>query len=82
MTINYPKMSQEHLKIRIFPLRIFPLELKDKAKEWFKSIGQYFTSWREMEKCFLRKFYSFDKTNALRRAIREFTRRNDNVSEA
>ena len=63
-------------------MRIFPLALKDKAKEWFKSVGQECTSWSEMEKCFLRKFYPFGKTNALRRAIREFTQGNDNLSEA
>ena len=47
MTYNYPRVSQEHLK-----MRIFPLELKDKAKEWFKSIEQEFTSRSEMEKKF------------------------------
>ena len=31
ITYNYPEVSQEHLK-----MRIFPLSLKDKAKDWFK----------------------------------------------
>ena len=33
------EVFQEHLNVRIFPL-----ELKDKAREWFKSVGQEFTS--------------------------------------
>ena len=51
MIYNYPGVSKEHLK-----MRIFPLALKDKAKEWFNLVGQEFTSWSEIEKCFLRKF--------------------------
>ena len=73
MTYNYPGVSEEHLKMRI----IF-LELKDKDKEWSKLVGQEFTSWSD----FLRKFYSFDKTNALRRGIKEFTHVNDNFNKA
>ena len=48
----------------------FPLALKDKAKKWFKSVGQEFTPWSDIEKCFLRKFYSFGKTDAFSKAIR------------
>ena len=47
MTCSFPEVSQEHLKMRIFPLK-----LKDKAKELFKSAEKEFTSWSEMEKCF------------------------------
>ena len=77
MSYNYSGVSQEHLK-----MRVFPFALKDRAKDWFKSIGQEFRSWSEIEKCFLKKFYSFGKTNALRRAIRDFSQGNDSFSEA
>ena len=42
-------------------MRIFPLALKDRSKEWYKSIGQEFNSWNAIKKCFLRKSYSFVK---------------------
>ena len=76
MTYNYLEVSQEYFK-----LRIFPLELKDKAKEWFRSVGQGFTSWSEMEKYFFKKFYSFGKTNTLRGEIGEFTHGRNNFIE-
>ena len=36
MAYDYPKVSQEHLK-----MRIFGVALKDKAKEWFISTRVY-----------------------------------------
>ena len=77
MTYNYLRVSQEHLK-----MRIFLVELKDKMKECLKSVGYELISWSEMEKCFLRKFYSFGKPNSLSRGIREFILGTDNFSEA
>ena len=60
MTYNYLEVSQEYFK-----LRIFPLELKDKAKEWFRSVGQGFTSWSEMEKYFFKNFILLVKQTPL-----------------
>ena len=77
MTYNYLRVSQEHLK-----MRIFLVELKDKMKECLKSVGHELISWSEMEMCFLRKFYSFGKPNSLKRGIREFILGTDNFSEA
>ena len=76
-TYNYPGVPQEILK-----MRIFPFALRSRAKEWMKSLGQELTSWSELEKAFLKKFYSYGKTEAIRRAIRNFTQGNDSFSEA
>ena len=54
-------------------MRFFPFTLKERAKEWFFTLGCEFDSWRDMEDAFLRKYYSVGKTSAVRRAIREFS---------
>ena len=54
-------------------MRFFAFTLKERAKEWFFSLGREFGSWRDMEDAFLRKYYSVGKTSAVRRAIREFS---------
>ena len=54
-------------------MRFFPFTLKERAKEWFFSLGREFDSWRDMEDAFLRKYYSIGKTSVVRRAIREFS---------
>ena len=54
-------------------MRFFPFTLKERAKEWFFTLGREFASWRDMEDAFLRKYYSVGKTSAVRRAIREFS---------
>ena len=54
-------------------MRFFPFTLKERAKEWFFTLGHEFASWRDMEDAFLRKYYSVGKTSAVRRAIREFS---------
>ena len=51
----------------------FPFTLKERAKEWFFTLGHEFDSWRDMEDTFLCKYYSVGKTSAVRRAIREFS---------
>ena len=54
-------------------MRFFPFTLKERAKEWFFTLGREFASWRDMEDAFLRKYFSVGKTSAVRRAIREFS---------
>ena len=54
-------------------MRFFPFTLKERAKEWFFTLGREFDSWRDMEDAFLRKYYSVGKTSVVRRAIREFS---------
>ena len=53
-------------------MHFFPFTLKERAKEWFFTLGRKFDSWRDMEVTFLRKCYSVGKTSAVRCAIREF----------
>ena len=50
-------------------MRLFPLALKDKANECFKSIGQGFNFGCIMERI-LEKLYSFGKTKALGELLR------------
>ena len=54
-------------------MRFFPFTLKERAKEWFFTLGREFDSWRDMEDAFLRKYHSVGKTSAMRRVIREFS---------
>ena len=54
-------------------MRFLPFTVKERAKEWFFSLGREFDSWRDMEDTFLRKYYLVGKTSAMRRAIREFS---------
>ena len=54
-------------------MRFFPFTLKERAKEWFFTLGREFDSWRDMEDTFSDKYYSVGKTSAMRRAIREFS---------
>ena len=51
----------------------FPFTLKERANEWFFTLGREFDSWRDMEDAFLHKHYSVGKTSTVRRAIREFS---------
>ena len=54
-------------------MHFFPFTLKERAKEWFFTLGREFGSWRDMEDTFLCKYYSVGKTSTVRRAIREFS---------
>ena len=54
-------------------MRFFPFTFKERAKEWFFTLGREFDSWRDMEDAFLRKYYSVGKTSAVRCVIREFS---------
>ena len=53
-------------------MRFFPFTLKERAKEWFFTLGHEFDSWRDMEDVFLRKYYSIGRTSTGIRAIHEF----------
>ena len=54
-------------------MRFFAFTLKERAKEWFFTLGCEFDSCRNMEDAFLCKYYSVGKTRVVRRAIREFS---------
>ena len=54
-------------------MRYFPFTLKERAKEWFFTLGHEFDSWRDIEDAFLHKYCLVGKTSAVRRAIRKFS---------
>ena len=53
----------------IVRLRLFPFSLLRKAKTWFYSNKESFTIWEACSNAFLAKYFSVDKTNALRNRI-------------
>ena len=57
----------------VMKMKLFPVTLRDRAKDWFLKLGKEFTSWTEMEEEFLKKYYSVGKTTSVRKAMREFT---------
>ena len=57
----------------VMKMKLFPVTLRDRAKDWFLKLEKEFTSWTEMEEEFLRKYYSIGKTTSVRKAMREFT---------
>jgi len=59
-------------------LRLFPFSLRDKARAWFHSLPLgSITTWDELTKVFLAKFFPPSKTASLRNQITSFTQRED-----
>ena len=57
----------------LLKLKDFPLTLKDKAKIWLNSLRpRTIRSWAELQAEFLKKFFSAQKTNNLKRQIYTF----------
>ena len=57
----------------LLKLKAFPLTLKDKAKIWLNSLRhRTIRNWAELQAEFLKKFFSADKTNNLKRQIYTF----------
>ena len=50
-------------------LRLFPFSLLGKAKTWFYSNKEAFTTWEAFSNAFLAKYFLVGKTNALRNRI-------------
>ena len=50
-------------------LRLFPFSLLGKAKTWFYSNEEAFTTWEACSNAFLAKYFPVGKTNALRNKI-------------
>ena len=70
-------ISQEVVK-----LMLFPFALKDRAREWLNGTGKTFTSWQEVQTSFLQKYFSYGRTHALRKVIRDFMQGNETFGEA
>ena len=73
----FPGISQEAVK-----LMLLPFALKDRAREWLNGTGKTFTTWQEVQTSFLQKYFSYGRTHALRKAIRDFTQGNETFGEA
>jgi len=59
-------------------LRLFPFSLRDKAKAWLHSLSPgSISTWEELTKAFLTKFFPPSKTASLRNQITSFTQRED-----
>nr|XP_027109803.1 uncharacterized protein LOC113729769 [Coffea arabica] len=68
-TIKFNGVSDDAIK-----LRLFPFSLKDKAKIWLQSHPpNTFTTWAELAKAFLNKFFPPEKTARLRMDITSFS---------
>ena len=59
---------------------LLPFTLKERANEWFFTLGREFDSWRDMEDTLLHKCYLVGKTSVVRRAIRKFSKGPGEVS--
>jgi hypothetical protein len=53
----------------IVHLRVFPFSLLGKAKMWFYSNKEAFTTWEACSNAFMAKYFPVGKTNALRNRI-------------
>ncbi|CAN6445223.1 unnamed protein product [Victoria cruziana] len=56
-------------------LRLFPFSLKDRARDWLKSLPSAVSidRWEDLQQEFLKKYFPIGKTNHYRRAISLFT---------
>ena len=60
--------------LHIICMVLFPFTLKEKAKIWFHSLAPHsIFTWEDMQNEFLNKFFPPARTNALMRAIQNFT---------
>ncbi|WP_193450506.1 retrotransposon gag family protein, partial [Streptomyces plicatus] len=67
-TMKYNQLSEESLK-----LRLFPFSLKEKAKAWLYALqAGSITSWGALVETFYKKFYSKQKTASIRQALNSF----------
>ena len=66
--LNKQNISEDFIK-----LKLFTFSLKEKAKTWFYSLRpSSISTWEEMEKQFLKKFFPTHKTIALKQQIMNF----------
>ena len=73
----FPRISHEAVKLMLFPFAI-----KDRARDWFNGTSKTFTTWNEVQTSFLQKYFSYGRTHALRKLIRDFTQGNETFGEA
>ena len=62
--------------LHIICLVLFTFSLKEKAKIWFHSLTpNSISNWEDMQSVFLNKFFPSGRTNALMRAIQNFSKK-------
>ena len=68
------EINQIHIvSADVMKMKLFPANLRDRAKDWYLKLGKEFTTWTDMGEEFFRKYYSVGKTTSVRKAIHEFT---------
>ena len=71
-TLQYDNVTKETVK-----LNLFSFSLEEKAKSWLHSLKPWTpTTWQDMTKEFLRRFFPAHKTITLRRHIMNFSQKN------
>ncbi|CAN6462398.1 unnamed protein product [Victoria cruziana] len=63
-----------HIEDDTLRLQLFPFSLKEKAKHWLKSLPSSvrIVTWEDLQREFLKKYFSIGKTNHFGRAIITF----------
>ncbi|CAN6455648.1 unnamed protein product [Victoria cruziana] len=64
-----------HIEDEALRLRLFPFSLKEKAKDWLKSLppSVRIVTWEDIPREFLKKYFLIGKMNYYRRAITTFS---------
>ncbi|KAJ9544639.1 hypothetical protein OSB04_024346 [Centaurea solstitialis] len=64
-------------------LRVFPLTLTNKAKDWFKKLTPgSISTWEVLKSAFLSRFFPLSKVNKLKAEIRQFKQGKDHLAKA
>ena len=64
----------QHFSDDALRLKLFPFSLKDRAKYWLNSIDTVtISTWDQLQREFLKKYFSIGKSNQIRKAITSFS---------
>ena len=64
----------QHFSDDALRLKLFPFSLKDRAKYWLNSIDTItISTWEQLQREFLKKYFPIGKTNQIRKAITSFS---------
>ncbi|CAN6446755.1 unnamed protein product [Victoria cruziana] len=68
-------VSISHIEDDALRLQLFSFSLKEKAKDWLKSLPPSVrtVTWEDLQREFLKKYFSIGKTNHYKRAITTFS---------
>jgi len=73
-------LKSDEVNLEVIHLCLFPFYLRDKARGWLQSLlSNSFTTWNELQKLFLTRYFLPSKTTQLRNQITYF-RQIDNES--